>query len=62
MHVQDSLVLTKGGISGRIGVIISDDEKPAERLRKKGCEKEDDDEVKKTTSFLLSTARSWFSC
>ena len=41
MHVKDSLVLTKGSIFSRIGIIISDNEKPAERLRKKGCEKEE---------------------
>jgi len=41
MHVQDSLVLTKGSIFSRIGVIIRNNEKPAVCLRKKGCEKED---------------------
>jgi hypothetical protein len=41
MHVEDSLVLTKGSIFGRIGIIVRDNEKPTERLRKKGCEKEE---------------------
>jgi hypothetical protein len=41
MHVEDSLVLTKGSIFSRIGVIVRNDEKPAVCLRKKGCEKED---------------------
>jgi hypothetical protein len=41
MHVKDSLVLTKGSIFSRVGIIVGNDEKPAERLRKKGCEKEE---------------------
>ena len=41
MHVQDSLVLTKGSIFRCIGVIVRNNEKPAVCLRKKGCEKEE---------------------
>lgn len=41
MHIEDSLILTKGSIFSRIGVIVRNNEKPAERLRKKGCEKEE---------------------
>ena len=40
MHIKDSLVLTKGSIFCRIGVIVRDNEKPAVCLRKKRCEKE----------------------
>ena len=45
MHVQDSLVLTQGRIFSRIGVIVRYNEKPAEGLRKEGCEKEEYNEL-----------------
>jgi hypothetical protein len=41
MHVKDSPVFAKGSIFSRIGIIVRDDKKPTECLRKKGCEKEE---------------------